>query len=379
MTTTDTLRSSDLKTLVDVLKGQHARKHDVIVPAANLRLQDGMLMVQNAEPELTEEGVTTTYAPHRIGTVASGDLAARTDIPVTYWRRLAEHAVPLLDENANHWLARDTKDVLVRTFTNDDGGPGFTRAVLSNSYAMLDNLDAVMATLDGIRATGVKVEIRSADLTERNMHVRFFAPEIAVPIHDLVRRYEPTGKGRSGADYPMLFAGFTLRNSEVGGGAFTLTPEVVVQVCTNGMTRTDEAFRKVHLGEKLASGVVQWSADTHQKTLELITSKTRDVIQSVLSVDFVTRAANEMRVAHQVPVVKPVETIKVVAQGLRYNQQQETDLLNLFITSGDHTALGVGQAVTLMAQAAEDGDAQAAGEGQAFQAIDIAMRAVATV
>lgn len=68
----------------------------------------------------------------------------------------------------------------------------------------------------------------------------------------------------------MVFAGFVVSNSETGHGSFSLTPQLTVQVCDNGMTITRDAVREVHLGGRLADGVVRWSADTQDAVLDLV-------------------------------------------------------------------------------------------------------------
>ena len=49
---------------------------------------------------------------------------------------------------------------------------------------------------------------------------------------------------RAGAE-PIVFAGFVISNSETGGGAFSVTPRLVVKVCNNGLTITADALRAI--------------------------------------------------------------------------------------------------------------------------------------
>lgn len=55
---------------------------------------------------------------------------------------------------------------------------------------MVDNLDVLMAVLDGVRAAGVQVDIAGCDLTERRMYVKVralqvaeYAPELPADCH----------------------------------------------------------------------------------------------------------------------------------------------------------------------------------------------------
>ena len=362
---------TDIVTLGAMLKDQNARKHDVVVTTTSLAVDvvENMPVLMVPDHELTEEGVTLVPRPMTMGTVSSGQLADKTGIPLAYFRRMAGEAPELLAANANRWLSHMSGQSMVRTFRSDEG-MGFVRALLSDRFFTFDNLDAVLATLEGFEQAGIKPTIRSIDLTERNMHVRFVAEEISLDIADIVKAYER--QGRSGVDYPLLFAGLSLRNSEVGGGKFRLDPQVVVQVCTNGLTRTSEGLSRQHVGGRLEEGVVNWSQDTREKSLALVTAQTRDTVRSIMSRDYLIGVATEMRMAANVKVDNAPVVCKVVSTHLKYTEDQADALLRRFIQDKDHTALGVAQAVTSLAQEAEDGDTQSEMEASAFEVMKVA-------
>src|SRR5690606_41422270 len=103
------------------------------------------------------------------------------------------------------------------------------------------------------------------DRADRRMYVRVIAPEVRALAPTLLRGYTSPFTGEKGADNPTVFAGFVLSNSEVGNGAYTITPRIVVQVCSNGMTITKDLVRAVHLGGRLEEGTVRWSAETEER------------------------------------------------------------------------------------------------------------------
>jgi hypothetical protein len=70
----------------------------------------------------------------------------------------------------------DRRNFLVRLFQADSDNFGVARAVLSDSYKVIDNMDALMATLDGIREAGTDIEFDGLDLSERRLHARVVAP-----------------------------------------------------------------------------------------------------------------------------------------------------------------------------------------------------------
>ena len=62
------------------------------------------------------------------------------------------------------------------------------RAFLSDSYKVIDNLDALMATLDGIRQAGTEVVFDGLDLTERRLYARVVAPGVGAIAPALLSR-----------------------------------------------------------------------------------------------------------------------------------------------------------------------------------------------
>jgi hypothetical protein len=203
------------------------------------------------------------------------------------------------------------------------------------------------------------------------MYVRVVCEQVAVLAPALLAGYRSPFTGASGADNPVVFAGFVITNSETGCGAFTLTPRLVVQVCRNGMTLTRDALRAVHLGERLEEGTVTWSDNTRDKTLALIT-KTTDAVTAYLDPGYVTGAVRAIEAGAGHPVTDPQEAIRVVSQRLRFTDAQQADILSSFIRGGDVTAGGVMHAVTAAAQAQDDADTAHEMESSALRALDIA-------
>ena len=205
-----------------------------------------------------------------------------------------------------------TARFLIRLFQPDGNtdGLGVVRAVLSDSYKVIDNLDALMATLDGIRQAGLEVVFDGLDLTERRLYARIVAPSIRALAPGLLSGYRspfgghlyiPGGNwtperaraaaAREGRGYepgaePVLFAGFVVSNSEVGDGAWSITPRVVAEICGNGLPIVADVTRAIHLGTRQAEGIVRYSADTMDKELALITARARDAVATFLSVDY---------------------------------------------------------------------------------------------
>ncbi|MFE7961230.1 hypothetical protein [Streptomyces sp. NPDC057413] len=170
----------------------------------------------------------------------------------------------------------------------------------------------------------------------------------------------------------MISAGFVITNSEVGSGAYTITPRAVIQVCRNGLTETKDVMRAVHLGGKHDEGVVSWSGQTQRKTLELITSKTADAVRTFLSREYVEAKVRRVEAAAGKALAEPTKTIEHVAKSLSIGTEAKDMILSHFIRGGQMTAGGVMNAVTSTAQTLTDADQAAALQALALPALTAA-------
>jgi hypothetical protein len=353
-----TQRNGSLPDLVTLLREQHATKLDVVIPAAGIRSAGGRWQIDGTgRAVLGPDGVTTgpgSFAP--TGTCDAG-MADKLGIPVGYLRRLRREHLGLYDSNVNGWLEQQPgRRLLIRALRGDEGD-GIARAVLSERYRFVDNLDVLLAVLDGIRAAGADVEVRRCDLTERRMYVQIASQSVAAQADVLLQNYVSPFTGARGAENPLVFAGFVLSNSETGHGSFSITPRLIAQVCSNGYTITRDAMREVHLGGRLDAGVVQWSAGTQQAAIELISRQAADATATFLTGDYLRRSLADIEQRAGVPVRDVPATLKYVAAQCRFTDDQQAAILDHFIGGADRTAGGVLQAVTSAAQAQEDADA----------------------
>ena len=360
--TTEFARNATLEDLSNMLREQQTRKVDIVAPASSIRSRRGLLRIKGVEPYIDDEGVTLADGWYQPTSIADEGMADKLGIPLAYMRRLRSEHVPLLDDNVNGWLSRTDRSFLIRCFRGDEQGsdrkvPGIARAFLSNRFAIMDNLDALLAALDGVREAGVPVEVAGCDLTERRMTVRIECPQVTALAPTLLRGYRSpfpaTGPHAAPEGDPIVFAGFVLSNSETGGGAYTLTPRITVQVCKNGLTVNRDAMRAVHLGGVLEAGTVAWSAETQTRAVALVRSKTVDAVKSFLTEDYLnaTVAQMEQRAGEE---VSDVDAVRKVTKGLSFTEAQTDDILGFFIRGGQMTVAGVANAATAYAQTVDD-------------------------
>ncbi|MEU7889787.1 DUF932 domain-containing protein [Microbispora bryophytorum] len=369
-----TARNAGLAELHALLRDQHARKVDVPVTAAQIRAVGTHLQLIDTPPVLSEAGVSDSAGLYLPTEICDQGLADKLGIPLPYLRRLRAHQPALYEANINTWLQDDDRRFLLRGLRCAGEAPGVARAFLSDRYKIIDNLDVLMAALDGVRLAGVDIDIDGCDLTERRMYVRVVCEQVTALAPELLKNYRSPFTGAAGADNPLVFAGFVISNSETGCGAFTITPRLLVQVCRNGMTITADAHRHVHLGGRLDDGgsAVRWSSDTQDKNLQLITAQTRDAITTFLDTDYLTTKIRELTAAAGAEIADPDKTIQAVTSKLRFTDDQQREILRHFIRGGDITAGGVMHAVTSVAQTLDDADTAHEMEAQALRALHLA-------
>lgn len=364
---TTTARNANLQDLVAILQDQHAHKVDVVSSPNHLFAEQGRIVISGVEePILTSTGVIDPNGSYLPTSVADEGLAAKLGIPGAFLKNLRSLGRwDLYDNLVNGFLYGNPevpadpygKNLFVRGFAGNDADEheGVLRAVLSSSYRPMDNLDGLMATLEGIREAGVNATVRSADLTDRSMIVKFWAKEVEAYAPTLLKGYRSPFTGQSGSDNPRVFAGFVLRNSEVGSGAYSLVPQITVEICSNGLTLTKDVLRKTHLGAKMETGAIRWSDETVERNLDLIRAQTRDAVTTFLDVDYVTKAIEALEAGAEVGV-KTVDEVKAIVKPLKYTEEQQDGILSHFIQGGQPTVGGVVNAITAYAQTVDDGD-----------------------
>ena len=351
-------RNLQLGQLAGLFKDQSARALDVIAGSGAIRADGGSLILDGTEPVLLPDGVTMTTGPYAVNDVADGQLADKLGIPLPYLRRMHADAVDLYDANVNGWLARTDRRFLIRVLRGGNGS-GVVRAVLSDKYSRIDHLDVLMAALlDGIRDSGVPVVIDGTDLSERRMSVRVYSPDVPAMTPQLLAGYRSPFDGRPGTDLPAVWGGFLISNSETGFGAFTIAARLHVQVCSNGLLMNASALRRTHLGSRhdAGDGVVTWSQATTTKTLELITSRTRDAVAAYLDGGYVTRMIRDLETVSGTPVTDPDTTISIIARKLRFTDDHQRAILAHFAAGGAMSAGGILHAATSVAQTLDDAD-----------------------
>lgn len=345
-----------LEELVGTLENQNKVKQDIVIPAGQIRYEGGILHLGDS--------ISDQYTPTEL---AHEQISEKLGIPIGYYRRLKSEAPEMLEQNINGWLGRKTQTkYLLRTFKWPDVD-SVCRAMLSNRYNILDNYDVLLVALKAIKEAGVNVRIQEAKVTEKRMYLHIVAPEIEIQADELLKDYIGR-KDRSGVGNGII-SGLSLSNSEVGMGTFEICPKAMILKCLNGAMDRSSAIKRVHLGAKMDNSVVTWSQGTKNKNIELIMSMTQDAIKTFLSKDYLGNLVKSLERAKGIEVEYPEGIVEHLAKDMGIvDDQQKSDILRHFMQDGDHTGLGVFQAVTRVAQD-QSPDMRYLMESAAFQSI----------
>lgn len=380
MTASTAQRSTTLQDLVNALTEQHAAQCDLIIPASKIRARGGRLVVTGADPVVDDEGVTDPNGEYDVLDTCDDGIAGKLGVPLAFLRRMRTERPDVWDilmtrllqggtvkrQGETTTYPADARVFMLRTFVWPDGRR-VARALLSDSYRIVDHLDYLTAVLAGVQASGVEVKV-DADLTDRRMYVRLTAPGVHVDASALLAGYrspfaspDVQRAGRAIESYRgdatnTLIAGLVVKNSEVGDGGYSITPRAVFPVCTNGLTVVGDMLRGVHLGGRQSEGVIKWSEDTKRADLQLITKRTRDAVQQFLSPEYVQATVDRIAADMGVAVAAPDTHIQAVAKTMKFAPEVMQGVLSHFILGGQLTSGGVMQAVTSYAQTVSDAD-----------------------
>jgi hypothetical protein len=264
---------------------------------------------------------------------AHQQLAGRIDVPIKYWERMREKAPGLLAVNANHWLAQSDERRLVRTVR------GEVRAILSERYRTLDNLDLVEHIIPVLQEKQCRVE--SCQLTEDRLYLQASFPSLEreVKVGDVVR------------------AGVIISNSEVGSGSVSVKPMIMRLVCSNGMIADRGGIRRAHLGRRLGGSggedemPEEWIRDETRKAEDAAWwMKVVDSVRGSLDeAGFDANVAALTETTERKITKDPGKVIEVTAKKIGLTEDERGKALLALCTGGDMTHWALCNSVTGLA------------------------------
>jgi hypothetical protein len=343
------------KSLVELateLERQAASKKDFIAPTQRLKLKDdpthGVVM----------EGVNGGMP---LRPTAHAQLAATLQIPKAYYDRMLKDAPDLLAANANRWLEKEPQKKLIRTLDNG------VRAILSDKFRPLDNLDLAQAILPTLGR--LEANVISSEVTERRFYLKAVTKKVAGALALIVpgthqRRNEP------------IQAGLVISNSEIGEGRLTVEALTYILRCTNGAIM-EQVTKRAHLGgrvsghEAIDEAREYFTDETRKQSDKTFFLQVRDTVSGVLTQERFDKHLLTMRrsMGEKLPEDVPA-VVEVAARRYAMNEAEKGSVLKHLIEGGDLSSFGLANAITRASQDVESYDRatelEAAG-GEVFQ------------
>jgi len=319
---------SNLLDIAKELERQKQRKKDFVIPSEQIKTTYDV----GTDKIKVEVG---NHGEYDITNYCHGQFADKTKIPKNFYDRLKESHPELLVKNINELIKEKDKS-MIRTLD------GNARALLSNGYRIIDNHDILMNSLNRFnhlnKDKDMQIGVDRSDITETRLYVKATSEKLVDTIFPNKEKKEGDG----------VRGGIVIRNSELGHGAFSVSPFMVVLKCTNGMI-ADESFRKIHLGRKHGVGEVNWSDDTLRLQDKTLWSKVNDMIVQTFNPEIFHKWVDKINDVASEEVEEPIIVVNNVVKNYGLGKDKAESLLKQFSKEG-FDRWGLMNSVTAVAQ-----------------------------
>ncbi|MBO5567575.1 MAG: DUF932 domain-containing protein [Clostridia bacterium] len=311
------------------LQRQNEAKRDFISPAQMLRLDEDGETFEITHPSTgAQEPFGTTDLFHR-------QIGSALNIPAKYYDAMRFQKPELLAENVNAWFADREQNYMVRSM--DYGNGRVARALLSDRYRRIDNLEIASAVLP-LFAGQEGMQIASSEVTENRLYLKIVNARLEMEVVP--------------GDYVQ--AGVVISNSEVGLGAVSVQPLVYRLVCTNGMIANDFGERRAHIGrasKAIEDSFAVYTDETIEAEDKAFMLKLRDTALSAFQEARFRQIVGRLQNAAQARITGRVQdVIELTGKAYDLNQGEQDDVLNYLIQGGDLSLYGLSNAITRASQ-----------------------------
>lgn len=241
------------------------------------------------------------------------------------------------------------------------------RAVLSDSYRVIEPLDVVQSVLEG--AQGQPVKILEASITDKHLRIKLVNNEVFAKVEEAGPRgamdHTWIKPGATASNAYMGSAGnalasanmqagkntvwpvVTVATSDTGHGSFNANVGIMQALCLN-LVVIEKQVAHVHLGKRMEIG---FAADTVSAEAKAITLKARDTIRTAFDEGKFNALIDKLDKSRSAAIESPTTAIRNVI-GMKTNALADSDLDALVDAIGNEsrTVYGVGQAVSRIAQ-----------------------------
>ena len=328
------------------LKRQNEAKKDFISPAQAFHLEpDGRTFNLTHLASGQQEVFGTTDLFHR-------QVGSTLNIPAKYYDAMRTQKPELLAANVNAWFGDRDQSYMIRSM--DYGNGRVARALLSDRYRRIDNLEVATAVLP-LFAGQEGMEVISSAVTEQKLFIKILNRRLEAEVVP--------------GDYVQ--AGVVISNSEVGLGAVSVQPLVYRLVCTNGMVVNDFGERKAHVG-RAAKGMEDsfdiYTDETVEAESRVFLLKLRDITMAAIEESRFAMIVGKLRDATEAKITGRVQdVIELTGKSYALNTSEQDNILNYLIQGGDLSLYGLSNAITRASQDVESYDRATALEGIGWQ------------
>lgn len=333
-------KGKDIQALAAEISRQAETKKDFLAKSDSLHVRVKADEIKEGEPAANENarlvmdlGTNGGRETYSLRDTAHAHLSERLEIPRRYYDRMRRTDPDLLSINVNRWLDHGGKKTrMIRTL---DGG---VRAVLSDRYRRLDNIDLAEAVLPAMSDAGV--EVTSTEITDRRLYIHAVTPKLEGEVT----------KG------DVVKAGIVVSNSEIGGGAIKIEPLIWRLACLNGMI-TKQAMRQAHVGRGYGDNFDSetwelFSDETRNLTDAAFWSRVRERVQIALSnVSVFNGEIEKLREAAGLKIeTTDLEAVRdITTKTLKLSDGEGKSFLRNLINGSALNKWGVANAVTAIA------------------------------
>ncbi len=318
--------------LLEAIQHQADNKVDYTSHSANIDV------VANGDLKLKLRGIEEEDLLLPMQDIASRQLGEKIGIPAKYFDRMLKDAPDLLAHNANHWLQQEPKQMMIRTMF------GKARAVLSNKYQRIDNIDLAEQILPMMRDELKDLKIASTEITEKRLYIKAVMPSLCrdIKVGDTVE------------------AGVWISNSEIGFGQFEVAPFIHRLICLNGQKVNDAKFSRRHVGARADVNDYTYSVlsdETLKADDKAFMLKARDIVKAAFEEKVFERNVNQLRETTERKIEgDPVKAVAVLGKTTGLLEQEQSGILRKLIEGADLSQFGMVQAVTAYSQDVESYD-----------------------
>lgn len=368
-----TFPREDAAIVVNEIERQKATRRDFLYPAKKLSmLPTGEIVLgetegfkvgdttytewSEAESAAKATGVKLEYAgkiaPMTLGATAFRQLCAKLGIERMnqFTRDLIEKGHgDLAAENFRTLLSRDDRRFLVRTLD------GRARAILSDSYRVLDNSDLFFCAAEEFQNVGA--DIWNARMSEDRFQMLAVSPHIRGAV-SIDRTFDPGDGWQSrwhGTEGDVHNAAVSITNSETGNGGLGVNLAIMRKVCANFNVWTN-GVAQIHAGKTNdGEGEISFSDETRASEARTIWLKVRDAIRTAFDPIKFKALIDRLNVATTdvIPAANVEKAIDNVVAEYAIPESRKLAILSNLLKSGDRTRYGVIQAVTAAAHDAD--------------------------